>query len=234
MPIIVLQNGKQYGPYELYELSERVSQGSFSPTDLCWQDGWANWMPISTALTPPSILPAAFSVSPASPLKQENLRLRPGIRNAFEESWGPQGVGGWLLFFCVLLTIVSPLISGLQLKVSWEMAQPTLRLYPDLKDVIVFENYGTVFVLGYGMIVGLVIWTGNPSGREIAKTYLLIRFVGFIGIEFYAFNLLDGVGQNISNAVFKGMIMAGGRELVFLSIWWAYFAKSRRVANTYG
>ena len=41
MPILVTKDGQQYGPYELAELQGYVTQGSFSLTDLCWQDGWA-------------------------------------------------------------------------------------------------------------------------------------------------------------------------------------------------
>jgi hypothetical protein len=53
MEILVNKDGQQYGPYELNDLSEYVSQGSFALTDLCWQDGWADWQPLSSIISIP-------------------------------------------------------------------------------------------------------------------------------------------------------------------------------------
>lgn len=53
MAIFVNKDGQQYGPYELNDLAGYVSQGSFALTDLCWQDGWADWQPLSSIISRP-------------------------------------------------------------------------------------------------------------------------------------------------------------------------------------
>jgi len=53
MAIFVNKDGQQYGPYELNDLAGYVSQGSFAFTDLCWQDGWEDWQPLSSIISRP-------------------------------------------------------------------------------------------------------------------------------------------------------------------------------------
>lgn len=45
-------------------------------------------------------------------------------------------------------------------------------------------NIGGVALLIYGYIVGYIISSGSPRGREVANRYLLISLFGFIGIQF--------------------------------------------------
>lgn len=83
MTLLVLKDQQQYGPYELSELQGYVTQGSFALTDLCWQDGWPEWRPISTVVrvpppppaTPPLPTTAAIGTSlhPATTREEEIL-----------------------------------------------------------------------------------------------------------------------------------------------------------------
>lgn len=68
MAIFVNKDGQQYGPYELNDLSGYVSQGSFATTDLCWQEGWEEWKPLSTLVssTTPVVPPPASAPNPST------------------------------------------------------------------------------------------------------------------------------------------------------------------------
>lgn len=89
MAILVLKDGEQYGPYELSDLSGYVTQGSFSLTDLCWQEGWADWQPLSAIISrpPPPPAPAAMTTQQAQPTegnsRQEETILWEGHPNAW-------------------------------------------------------------------------------------------------------------------------------------------------------
>jgi hypothetical protein len=64
--LLVLKDQQQYGPYELSELQGYVTQGSFALTDLCWQEGWPEWRPLSTVVRvppPPPAVPPAPTVA---------------------------------------------------------------------------------------------------------------------------------------------------------------------------
>jgi hypothetical protein len=87
MQILVTKDGEQYGPYELSDLKEYVSQGSFTLTDLCWQDGWSDWQPISSIISrpPPPAAPVQAQAQPqvgaSSPAKQAEEILWEGHAN---------------------------------------------------------------------------------------------------------------------------------------------------------
>jgi hypothetical protein len=66
MPLLVLKDQQQYGPYELSELQDYVTQGSFALTDLCWQDGWPEWRPISKVVRVPPPAPATPPIPAAT------------------------------------------------------------------------------------------------------------------------------------------------------------------------
>lgn len=149
------------------------------------------------------------------------------------DATGPKGVGGWLLLFCVGLTIPGPLYTLGQISINWEQAQPVFAQFPSLKTAVMWENAGSIALVIYGFVVGCMIWSGNPNGREIAKKFLLIRLFGFIGIEFIAVVLMVGMpSEVVASAIGAAVGAVFGNSIWFL-IWWLYFKKSRRVRNTY-
>jgi tetratricopeptide (TPR) repeat protein len=132
---------------------------------------------------------------------------------------GPKGVGGWLELFCVGLTILSPFYLMALIAVTWITAEPE----------VMFENLGFVTLGIYGFVVGCTVWSGSPSGRRIAKQYLVIRFFGSTSIELVAFIMPSTIASGV-----RGTINVFLGEAVYFLIWWFYFKKSKRVRNTYG
>lgn len=47
----VFKDNQQMGPYSFEEINTYVQQSSLSANDLCWQDGWSEWRPISSILS---------------------------------------------------------------------------------------------------------------------------------------------------------------------------------------
>jgi hypothetical protein len=72
MPILVLRNNEQFGPFELDELTRYVQAGNFLPTDYCWQEGWEEWrqldsivsLPLPTPAPTPTPVPIASRAAP--------------------------------------------------------------------------------------------------------------------------------------------------------------------------
>ena len=52
MAILVYRNGQQEGPYELDRVEQALRDGQLSPSDLAWQDGLADWVPLGDLVTP--------------------------------------------------------------------------------------------------------------------------------------------------------------------------------------
>lgn len=66
MPILVYRNDQQEGPYEIEEIENALKEGQLSLTDLAWQDGLADWVPLGDLLAPQEILAPAAVVTAKS------------------------------------------------------------------------------------------------------------------------------------------------------------------------
>ena len=146
----------------------------------------------------------------------------------------PIGIGGWLLLFCVGLTIIGPLYSCCWINANWQITQIKFDHMPNLKLAAVWENAGMLALVVYGFVVGLMIWRGNANGREIAKKYLIIRLLSFILIEIVTIMLLGSKPHHSFTVVNYGVACPAIGEIFYFLIWWLYFKKSIRVRNTYG
>jgi len=172
------------------------------------------------------------------PKKEEDLKKPPGevvsaTKSKSPSTSAPRGVGGWLLFFCVSLTIIGPLYSLIQLVQGWEGAAVVSSRFPSFETITYLETFGVALILLYGFIVGCRIWAGNPNGRRLAQQYLKIRLFGFIGLEVIVFLLLLNLPSQLIEAVATEIAGVLFREGLFFLIWWLYFKKSKRVKNTY-
>ena len=119
MPILVTKDGQQYGPYELAELQGYVTQGSFSLTDLCWQDGWADWMPLSTIISRPPPPPSSIPVSPTPAAAQQNITGDQIIWQGRATLWKYAGPIIWSVVISTLLAIFTMGIGAVLAPIWW-------------------------------------------------------------------------------------------------------------------
>ena len=217
------------GPFGQDQVIGMLSGGLVASTDLAWCQGVADWQPLHTllGLPPPPPVVAASSVTTAS-----TVSTTPPSTAAQPTS--PTGVGGWLTFFCVGLTILGPLVVLGSIANTWSEAKPAFVSFPAIKAAIIWESAGSIVLLIYGFIVGCIVWSGSPQGRTIARRYLLIRFFGFVGIEVFALFLLRDIPASAFSEVVLQMVIAIAQNAIAFLIWWFYFKKSKRVSNTYG
>lgn len=191
----------------------------------------SEWAPLSTVLAPNHSPLASAPPLPSIPRPSEPISTSSSMPLVVT---GPQGVGGWLVFFCVGLTILGPLFLLGQMVSTWETSQAGFSRFPSIKTAMIWENFGRSVLLIYGFVVGCIIWSGSSNGRSIAKKYLLIHLFGFIGVEFIAILLMVDLPSKMLAAGIGGVLGAGIKDLFYFLIWWFYFKKSKRVRNTYG
>ena len=237
--IHIYHNNQQEGPYSPEQLHDMIEKGTVAPVTLAWKEGMSDWAPLNTIVSHAETQQATAPPSPPA----AHVAPQPSVASPPVAATGPKGVGGWLVFFCVRLTILGPLYSLGQFLMNWEEAQPAFAQFPNLKTAAMWENAAPIPLLIYGFIVGCMIWHGNPNGREIAKKFLLIQLFGLIGIEFITtFITIVIIGDIPSLAVASVIGRLVGRLVgasfgIFLFgflPWWLYFKKSKRVRNTYG
>src|SRR5579862_6585396 len=118
MHIYIAQNGASTGPYDEEQVRAMLGAGVFSPDDLAWRDGMPDWQPLHVLLDlrqpPPLPTESAGAAAPHFTM--------PSAERV--------GVGGWLVFFCVGLTIISPLMWLAKLAGTLSKSWPAFAFYP--------------------------------------------------------------------------------------------------------
>jgi hypothetical protein len=130
---------------------------------------------------------------------------------------GPSGVGGWLLLYCIGLTILAPLVTFTQIYTFWRFVNAYYLL-------------DTVRAL-YGVVVGIFLWMSRPLSLFLLRIYFII--LG--GTILLTIMRLAAVALQTHASLF---MMGSFTQIVVLTgftiLWFAYFHKSVRVRNTYG
>jgi hypothetical protein len=122
-----------------------------------------------------------------------------------------QGVGGWLLFFCIALIILGPLVTLVQV-----MNLPNVDA---LGMILEFAR------AALGIVVGILLWNVRP----IAFTLLWIYF-GFVALM----AVLGIIGFAVLEQKRPEDLIVSVRALIYVTIWFLYFRKSERVRATFG
>lgn len=227
--IFVYQDRKQLGPYTRKRVEELVENGSLSPAALSWAEGLAEWIPLSSLLYGSrgelAIPPTASRNPPAPPT--------PTQPQGSVISVGPSGIGGWLLFFCVTLTLLQPLAFIVASKDNWEQARLGFEALPALRTAVWVDGVGLGALVVYGIVVGALVWAGDPSGRQHARRFLLIKAGGTLLVQILGMASATEVPREIWVAMWGGAFSVVFQAMLFSAAWWLYFAFSKRVRNTY-
>lgn len=123
-----------------------------------------------------------------------------------------RGVGGWLFFFLLQLTL-SPLAVILRFFLSSHLGW--LQLV-------------NVAVASFGLFTALFLLREHPIGLDLLRKYFtIVALLSILG--FVRFALLPGGAAQSSRRVF-----ALSLSLLWTAIWFVYFHDSARVQATYG
>ena len=132
---------------------------------------------------------------------------------------GPKGVGGWLLFYCISLTTLSPILVLFGYYFAIRLRGINSEISLDIVRVL------------YGMVVGIFLWTRRPVALALLKIYFIA-----IAAETLLF-MLEIVDQSLRihssiflSSRFSSLMASAGITL----LWFIYFRRSVRVKNTYG
>ena len=62
MQVHIDRNGERYGPYSIEDINAYLANGTLLPTDLAWQDGMTDWLPVSQI--PGVVIPGGSVATP--------------------------------------------------------------------------------------------------------------------------------------------------------------------------
>ena len=142
-----------------------------------------------------------------------------------------KGVGGWLLLFCLGLTIFNPLISFFSLAGSYRESAPYFSQFPGL---LVVTGLDTVLSLGltvFSIYAGASLWRLRPGAVQTAKRYLL-WFLAYQGVAI-ALPFMAGLASSADETMIAQSVKDAFRGILYVIIWYSYLNKSKRVRATY-
>ncbi len=151
-----------------------------------------------------------------------------------------RGVKGWLLLFCLNLTIFSPLytlsmIGKIIEKLSTEIAQLSDR------TIIIISICWAIFIclivigiLLFGIYAGLTLWSVKYNALKNVKRYLLARLIFFVCLPTILIPLnIYFESQGTERISMTAYIFPLLYEAFWVAIWYSYFTSSKRVKATY-
>lgn len=134
-----------------------------------------------------------------------------------------KGVRGWLLFFCITLTILTPIGAFHANGDTSDSLRPYFSRVPNLREMVTTLDVLNLGVALYAVFVGIMLWRVRPGAVKAAKTYLWCLLAFSIGVMF----LPALFGLPVGTVFVK----PGGIGYFF--VWFFYLKKSKRVKATY-
>ncbi|MBI5582737.1 MAG: DUF2569 family protein [Deltaproteobacteria bacterium] len=140
-------------------------------------------------------------------------------------------VGGWLKFFCVVLTVFSPLRCIFELVTSFQVLSRLWDQFPRLKTLVVGDGSMSIGLMAFSIYTGVALWQIRPRAVVVAKYFLL----SYLGYAFVAGLMPFGVGfpDHFQGQLIQEVLLREAQVLVFFTVWFLYLSRSKRVKNTY-
>ena len=147
---------------------------------------------------------------------------------------GPRyyGVKGWLLFFCLVLTVVGPLLTVVTFSYAVSEIIEYFDTFPGLLNMLIIDCVLSVGLMSFSVYAGIALWRIKPNAVKIAKSYLVCYLIyAFIaaGLPFAA-----GLPEEANMVILGESVKDLFRSFIFFAIWFSYLSKSKRVRDTYG
>jgi len=189
--------------------------GGRNPTDYCFcTTCGAPLSPVGSPVFVPNTVTAFHTVVPAV----QNETAAEALPVAQQATPELRGVGGWLLFFCIGLIFVAPLAD-----VADIVKQPSNMF------VVVFD----LGLAAFAIYTGVAVWQVQGRALRAVKIYFVVVIIlAVVTILLSIFVDTKGVGANSPSL--SEDIIAAGRSLAYVTIWWSYFRSSERVRATFG
>jgi small basic protein len=140
-------------------------------------------------------------------------------------------VGGWLLFFCLTLTVFSPLITIISLLSAYSGSDRVVDRYPGLMVITDIDTFLSLGLMAFSVYAGVGLWRVTLGAVRTAKRYLLCLLAYAVVATILPF--IAGLPSKVNEAMVEFVFIGSFRTAVYVAIWYAYLNKSARVKATF-
>ena len=218
------KNNQQYGPYSEQEVIELLRGKQFTLNNPACVKGMNEWKSLGVI----------FREKPISYEVRTIINLEEWEREQIQISQAQtqyQGVGGWLLLFCIGLTILSPLRNLGSINQTLEAVKLVGGRFPGFVTIAYIEIVLIVAMVVFSIYAGISLWIIKPNAVTIAKFYLLFVVVVAI-IDFVlviSIDMPEMAMREVTTAAVFGIV----GSVLYSGVWFAYLNNSKRVEATY-
>ncbi|MFZ4395154.1 MAG: DUF2569 family protein [Kiritimatiellia bacterium] len=159
-------------------------------------------------------------------------RLPPVLPVAAPPPGEPVGVGGWLFFLCLGLTVFRPIAVLVAEILSYSQLSSALDDHAGAWALLILDTVLNVGLTAFGIYAGIRLWRIQPGAVRTAKRFLWCTLI-YLAIDVILYFILQDMLSLNERAVSHEVSMALGRGLISFGIWFAYLGCSKRVKNTY-
>lgn len=142
-----------------------------------------------------------------------------------------KGVAGWLLLFCLGLTVFTPLITLGSLAAGYSESSKYFDQFPGLLVITLVDTLLSLCIIALSVYAGIGLWRIRPGAVQMAKRYLLC----FLGYHVVAALLpfMAGLPSAANEAMIGQVAKDTFRGIIYVVIWYLYLNNSKRVSATY-
>lgn len=142
-----------------------------------------------------------------------------------------RGVGGWLLFLCVSLTILAPLITLIVAATGFSDSLELYDQFPGLLVTVVIDSILSVGLMAFSIYAGIGLWSIRPGAVQTAKAFLWC----YLGYHIIAAILpfMAGLPSAVNELLIEETSKDTFRSIIYFAIWYSYLNQSKRVKATY-
>ncbi len=143
-----------------------------------------------------------------------------------------KAVRGWLLVFCVLLTLWFPIRTGLNWRNSWPFLQTEVgNTYPEIRHAYAYNTAASTIIDCYGLVIGVLLWSGKLRKRAPVQMYLKVYvFISVLATSMAFQELARSHFRPDAHAVAFGYAMSNYLfTAVWFAIWQMYWRRSKRI-----
>jgi hypothetical protein len=142
-----------------------------------------------------------------------------------------RGVGGWLLFFCISLTVLGPLATLAAFIMVYKEVSQLFNQFPGLLLVTYIDVFLSLSLMALSVYAGIGLWRKRPGAVLMAKRYLFC-FLGYQAIA-TILPFMAGLPPAANEAMYADVGKDLFRAVLYFAIWYSYLNKSQRVQATY-
>lgn len=149
----------------------------------------------------------------------------------FNEQEKFYGVEGWLKLFCIILTIISPLLTLSSLSQYHRELSPLFSKMPQFQTLFKIDATLSVILIVVSIYTGITLWKIYANAIRMVKIYFITYII--LNLTFIFVPFIINLPSQLSQSLFNSLIPSFIRSCIFVAVWWLYFLYSKRVKATY-